>query len=51
MKRVVSDEVVSDKQNEIPVAVPEPMFRRYRIKVKAGVRVGALPVGDPRTGL
>ena len=25
----------------------EPMFRRYQIKVKAGVRAGAVPTGGP----
>jgi hypothetical protein len=25
----------------------EPLFRRYQIKVKAGVRAGAVPMGRP----
>jgi hypothetical protein len=29
---------------------PEPMFRRYQIKVKAGVRLGAVPTGRPPIG-
>jgi hypothetical protein len=33
----------SDTCNETPVR--EPLFRRYQIKIKAGVRVGAVPTG------
>lgn len=33
----------SDACNETPVR--EPLFRRYQIKIKAGVRVGAVPTG------
>jgi len=29
--------------NETPVR--EPLFRRYQIKIKAGVRVGPVPTG------
>jgi len=28
----------------------EPLFRRYQIKIKAGVRTGALPTGRPPIG-
>ena len=28
----------------------EPLFRRYQIKVKAGLRAGALPTGHPPIG-
>jgi hypothetical protein len=28
----------------------EPMFRRYQIKVKTGVRAGAVPTGHPPIG-
>jgi len=28
----------------------EPLFRRYQIKVKAGVRAGAVPTGHPPLG-
>lgn len=35
--------VESDKCNETPVR--EPLFRRYQIKIKAGVRAGAVPTG------
>ena len=37
----------SDKKPETAAA---PMFRRYQIKVKAGVRVGAVPTGRPPIG-
>jgi hypothetical protein len=37
-----------DKCNETPVR--EPLFRRYQIKVKAGLRVGPVPTGHPPTG-
>jgi hypothetical protein len=30
--------------------VREPLFRRYQIKVKAGVRTGAVPTGRPPLG-
>jgi hypothetical protein len=32
-----------DKCNETPVR--EPLFGRYRIKIKTGLRVGAVPTG------
>jgi hypothetical protein len=41
--------VESDKCNETPTR--EPFFRRYQIKIKAGVRAGALPTGHPPIGL
>ena len=28
----------------------EPLFRRYQIQVKAGVRTGAVPTGRPPIG-
>ncbi len=28
----------------------EPLFRRYQIKIKAGVRAGAVPLGHPPLG-
>jgi hypothetical protein len=31
-------------------ATREPMFRRYQIKIKAGLRVGPLPTGHPPIG-
>jgi hypothetical protein len=34
--------------NETPVR--EPLFRRYQIKIKAGVRTGAVPTGHPPLG-
>jgi hypothetical protein len=33
----------SEKVNETPSR--EPLFRRYQIKIKAGVRAGAVPTG------
>lgn len=35
---------------ESPSAAPAPMFEKYQIKVKAGVRVGAVPTGNPVIG-
>jgi hypothetical protein len=37
-----------DTCNEAPVR--EPLFRRYQIKIKAGVRTGAVPTGIPPLG-
>jgi hypothetical protein len=37
-----------DPTNETPAR--EPLFRRYQIKIKAGVRVGAFPTGHPPIG-
>ena len=37
-----------DSPGELPVR--EPLFRRYQIKVKAGVRAGAVPTGRPPLG-
>ena len=33
-----------EKSDETPVR--EPLFRRYQIKIKAGVRTGAVPTGN-----
>jgi hypothetical protein len=38
----------SDKCDETPVR--EPLFRRYQIKIKAGVRTGPVPTGHPPIG-
>ncbi|MBC7975899.1 MAG: hypothetical protein H7138_13080 [Myxococcales bacterium] len=38
----------SDKASETPNH--EPLFRRYQIRIKAGVRVGAVPTGRPPIG-
>ena len=38
----------SEKHSETPTR--EPLFRRYQIKIKAGVRVGAVPTGRPPIG-
>lgn len=40
--------VEPDACNETPAR--EPLFRRYQIKIKAGLRVGALPTGHPPIG-
>lgn len=40
--------VAIDPTNETPAR--EPLFRRYQIKIKAGLRVGALPTGQPPIG-
>lgn len=40
--------IESDKCEETPAR--EPMFRRYQIKIKAGMRVGAVPTGRPPIG-
>ena len=40
--------VQPDKCDETPVR--EPLFRRYQIKIKAGVRTGAVPLGHPPLG-
>ena len=37
-----------DLTNELPAR--EPLFRRYQIKIKAGVQAGAFPTGHPPTG-
>jgi hypothetical protein len=37
-----------DPTHETPVR--EPLFRRYQIKIKAGLRAGAFPTGHPPTG-
>jgi len=37
--------VESEKSSETPAR--EPLFRRYQIKIKAGVRTGAVPTGSP----
>jgi len=34
--------------NELPAR--EPLFRRYQIKIKAGVHAGAFPTGFPPIG-
>lgn len=38
----------SETCNETPAR--EPLFRRYQIKIKAGLRSGALPTGRPPLG-
>ena len=40
--------VEPDPCNETPAR--EPLFRRYQIKIKAGVRAGAAPTGHPPIG-
>lgn len=40
--------VESEMCNETPVR--EPLFRRYQIQIKAGVRAGAVPTGRPPIG-
>ena len=35
--------VESEKTDETPVR--EPLFRRYQIKIKAGLRAGRFPLG------
>lgn len=40
--------VESNACNETPAR--EPLFSRYQIKVKAGVRVGPVPTGRPPIG-
>jgi hypothetical protein len=40
--------VQPEKCDETPVR--EPLFRRYQIKIKAGVRAGAVPTGHPPIG-
>jgi hypothetical protein len=40
--------VQNEKCDETPVR--EPLFRRYQIKIKAGVRAGAVPTGRPPIG-
>lgn len=37
----------TEKTTEEPTAATEPLFRRYQIKIKAGVKVGAVPLGRP----
>jgi hypothetical protein len=32
---------------EKAAATPEPLFRRYQIKVRTDLRLGALPLGRP----
>jgi hypothetical protein len=48
----IRESVVSANGFEIPGETParEPLFRRYQIKVKAGVRAGAVPTGRPPLG-
>ena len=40
--------IESEKSSETPVR--EPLFRRYQIKLKVGVRAGAVPTGLPPRG-
>ena len=40
--------VDTDPTSETPAR--EPLFRRYQIKIKAGVRAGAFPTGHPPIG-
>jgi hypothetical protein len=40
--------VESTQTEETPAR--EPLFRRYQIKIKAGLRSGALPTGRPPIG-
>jgi len=40
--------VESEKHSETPTR--EPLFRRYQIQIKAGVRAGAVPTGHPPLG-
>jgi hypothetical protein len=40
--------VESTKSEETPAR--EPLFRRYQIKIKAGLRVGPVPTGHPPIG-
>jgi len=39
---------VEVEKSELPVR--EPLFRRYQIKIKAGVRAGAVPTARPPLG-
>lgn len=43
-----SKTVETDPTQETPAR--EPLFRRYQIKIKAGLRAGAFPTGHPPTG-
>ena len=38
-----SKKIEAEKSEELPVRAP--LFRRYQIKIKAGVRTGAVPTG------
>jgi hypothetical protein len=40
--------IESEKATE--TATREPFFRRYQIRIKAGVRAGAVPTGHPPIG-
>jgi hypothetical protein len=40
----------AESANDTKTPVREPLFRRYQIKVKAGVRTGAVPTGRPPLG-
>jgi hypothetical protein len=40
--------ITQDPSTETPAR--EPLFRRYQIKIKAGLRVGAVPTGVPPIG-
>lgn len=42
------DTVEIDPTHETPAR--EPLFRRYQIKIKAGLRVGPVPTGRPPIG-
>lgn len=37
----------TDRTPEEPIAATEPLFRRYQIEIKAGVKVGYVPLGRP----
>ena len=40
--------IETDPTSETPAR--EPLFRRYQIKIKAGLRAGAFPTGMPPVG-
>jgi hypothetical protein len=44
------NKVSVESANDIKTPTREPLFRRYQIKVKAGVRAGAVPTGKPPLG-
>lgn len=44
------NKVSVESANGIETPIREPLFRRYQIKVKAGVRAGAVPTGRPPIG-
>ena len=39
------DDIELEPTTEKAASTPEPFFRRYQVKIKAGVRAPALPTG------